>query len=98
MVGRVDLMLKKQNLNRHIALSIPHFLVAPSILARTNLIATLPARVAREFASGLDLKIWPCPIPLKGFSVYMRWHQSTQNNAACIWLRSLIQAIATSID
>ena len=98
MVGRVDLMLKKQNLKRHISISIPHFMVAPSILARTNLIATLPARVANEFASNLSLKLWPCPIPLQGFSVYMRWHQSTKDNASSIWLRTLIQAIAATID
>jgi DNA-binding transcriptional LysR family regulator len=98
MVGRVDDLLKKQNLQRHIALSIPHFMVAPSILARTNLIATLPARVAHEFTSNLNLKVLPCPIPLKGFAVYMRWHQSNQNNATHMWLRTLIQEIAMTID
>ncbi len=98
MVGRVDYLLAKQNLKRHIAVSIPHFLVAPSILARTNLIATLVERVAHEFAPNLNLKVLPCPIPLKGFSVYMRWHQSAQNNATHIWLRTLIQEIATTID
>jgi DNA-binding transcriptional LysR family regulator len=98
MMGRVDYILSKQNLSRHIALSIPHFMVAPSILARTNLIATLPARVANEFTSNLNLKVLPCPIPLKGFAVYMRWHQSNQNNATHIWLRTLIQEIAKTID
>lgn len=98
MVGRVDYVLKKQNLKRHIALSIPHFLAAPAVLARTNLIATLPERVAREFAANLNLKVLSCPIPLKGFSVCMRWHQSNQNNATHIWLRTLIQEIATTID
>jgi DNA-binding transcriptional LysR family regulator len=98
MVGRVDYVLKKQDLKRHIALSIPHFLVAPSVLTRTNLIATLPERIAREFTSNLNLKISPCPIPLKGFSVYMRWHQSNKNNVAHVWLRTLIQEIAAEID
>jgi DNA-binding transcriptional LysR family regulator len=98
MVGRVDYLLKKQNLQRHIALSIPHFMVAPSILARTNLIATLPARVANEFTSNPNLKVLPCPIPLKGFAVYMRWHQSNQNSTTHIWLRTLIQEIAMAID
>ncbi len=98
MVGRVDYLLKKQNLKRHIALSIPHFLVAPSILARTNLIATLPARVANEFASSLNLKIWPCPIPVQGFSVLMRWHQSMRDKNSHIWLRTLIKEVAMAID
>jgi DNA-binding transcriptional LysR family regulator len=41
LVGRVDFLLAQQNLTRNIAVSTPHFLVAPAILARTDLIATL---------------------------------------------------------
>ncbi|MFN9857073.1 MAG: LysR substrate-binding domain-containing protein, partial [Pseudanabaena sp.] len=40
MVGRVDDTLAIQGLSRNIRLSIPHFLVAPSIIARTDLITT----------------------------------------------------------
>jgi DNA-binding transcriptional LysR family regulator len=94
MVGRVDFLLAKQNLKRHIALSIPHFLVAPSILAQTNLIATLVERVAQEFAATLNLKILPCPLPLKGFSVFMRWHQSMRDHSINTWLRGLITEVA----
>jgi DNA-binding transcriptional LysR family regulator len=97
MVGRVDCLLAKQNLKRHIALSIPHFLVAPSILARTNFIATLPARLAHELAPTLNLKILPCPVPLKGFSVFMRWHQSTGNHATHAWLRGIITEVAEDV-
>jgi DNA-binding transcriptional LysR family regulator len=96
-VGRVDFLLAQQNLTRNIALSTPHFLVAPSILARTNLIATLVERVAKEFAQTLNLKILPCPLPLKGFSVFMRWHQSTRDFTTHAWLRSIITEIAMNI-
>ncbi len=97
MVGRVDLQLAKQNLTRNILVSTPHFLVVPSILARTNLIATLVERVAREFAPILDLKILPCPLPLTGFSVFMRWHQSMRDRAPNAWLRGIITDIATTV-
>jgi len=94
MVGRVDNLLAKDNLTRHVALSVPHFLVVPAILARTNLIATLAERVAHEFAPTKNLKILSCPFPLKGFSVFMRWHQSTHDNAIHAWLRALIAEVA----
>jgi DNA-binding transcriptional LysR family regulator len=96
-IGRVDFLLAQQNLTRNIALSTPHFLVAPSILARTNLIATLVERVAKEFAPTLNLKILPCPLPLKGFSVFMRWHQSTRDFATHAWLRSIITEVAMNV-
>ncbi|NJM99063.1 MAG: LysR family transcriptional regulator [Phormidesmis sp. RL_2_1] len=97
MVGRVDHLLEEQNLTRHISLSIPHFLVAPSILARTNLITTMAERVACEFVPTQNLKILPCPLPLKGFSVFMRWHQSTHDNAIHTWFRSILTEVAIKV-
>jgi DNA-binding transcriptional LysR family regulator len=97
MVGRVDALLAQQNLTRTIAVSIPHFLVAPSILARTNLVATLVERVANEFAPILNLKILPCPLPLQGFSVFMRWHQSMRDRDANAWLRGVVLEVSQNI-
>jgi DNA-binding transcriptional LysR family regulator len=97
MLGRVDFLLANQNLTRNITVSTPHFLVSPSILARTNMVATLVERVAQEFAPILNLKILPCPISLKGFSVFMRWHQSMENHNTNTWLRNIIAEIAISI-
>ena len=67
--------------------------MAPAILARTNLVATLAERVANEFASLQDLKILPCPLPIDGFSVFMRSHQSNHNDMAHCWLRNLMLEI-----
>jgi DNA-binding transcriptional LysR family regulator len=97
MVGRVDYILAQQNLSRNIAVSTPHFLVAPSILVRTNLIVTLVERVAQEFAPTLNLKILPCPLPLKGFSVFMRWHKSMRDRSTNSWLRSVIAEVAIEV-
>lgn len=89
-IGRVDQWLAQQNLKRHVALSIPHFLTAPFILAQTDLIATLAERIALAFAQEQNLKLLPLPFDLAGFSVWMRWHQSTQDSPACQWLRTAI--------
>lgn len=88
-IGRVDAWLAEQSLKRHIALSTPHFLTAPFILAQTDLVATLAERVALTFANNQKLKILPLPFPMLGFSVFMRWHQSTETSPACRWLRSI---------
>jgi DNA-binding transcriptional LysR family regulator len=97
MVGRVDFLLAQQNLTRNIAVSTPHFLVAPSILARTNLVATLVERVAKQFAPILNLKILPCPFSVKGFSVFMRWHQSMGDRHPTDWLRNIITEVAINV-
>jgi DNA-binding transcriptional LysR family regulator len=97
MVGRVDFLLAQQNLTRNIVVSTPHFLVAPSILARTNLVATLVERIAKEFAPILNLKILPCPLPLQGFSVFMHWHQSISDHDANAWLRGVVLEVSKNI-
>ncbi len=96
-VGRVDSLLAKQNLKRHIALSIPHFLTAPYILAQTDLVATLAERVAQTFIGDRGLKLLPLPLPLDAFSVFMRWHRSTDNSSDCQWLRSVIVEVSGTV-
>lgn len=97
MVGRVDHLLAKQGLSRNIAISIPHFLVAPVILARTDLISTLATRVAIAFAQDLNLKVLPCPLPMESFSVFMRWHQSNRDHGTNCWLRNIFAEISLTI-
>lgn len=92
-VGRVDTLLAEQNLKRHIALSIPHFLTAPFILVQTDLVATLAQRIALVFAQNQPLKLLPMPLLITCFSVFMRWHHSTDDSPACRWLRSVIAEV-----
>ena len=92
--GRIDHLLHQQGLSRHVAVSVPHFLVAPFILAQTDLIATLAKRVAESFAQMQSLKVLPSPINLAGFSISMRWHQSSQNQPDQVWLRSQIDQVS----
>lgn len=96
-VGRVDRLLTKQNLKRHITLSTPHFLVAPFILAQTDLITTLASRIAITFEKVQPLKLLPVPLDLKGFAVSMRWHRSTHSVPACQWLRSMFVEVSRTL-
>ncbi|MEL6779935.1 MAG: LysR family transcriptional regulator, partial [Cyanobacteria bacterium J06597_16] len=79
--GRIDRILQQQGLSRHVSVAVPHFLVAPFILAQTDLIAMLAKRVAERFAQRQALKLLQSPVALTGFSVVMRWHQSSQTHA-----------------
>jgi LysR family transcriptional regulator, mexEF-oprN operon transcriptional activator len=91
-LGRVDALLAQHNLKRQVALSIPHFLVAPMVLAETDLVATLAERIALAFAQSHGLKLLPLPLELEGFGVWMRWHQSSDKSSACQWLRAELLA------
>ncbi|UBF27165.1 LysR family transcriptional regulator [Kovacikia minuta CCNUW1] len=90
MVGRVDHILAKQNLKRRIVISVPHFLIAPFVVANTDLIVTLAERVARTYATMLNLQIQPLPIPVPGFAFSLLWHTKNDQDPAHLWLREAI--------
>lgn len=93
MTGLVDSLLAKQNHKRHITISVPHFLVVPSVLADTNLIATLPERLAKACASISELSILPLPLEVPGFSVDLLWHQKNSNEPGHVWFRQIISEL-----
>jgi DNA-binding transcriptional LysR family regulator len=92
--GVVDFALARRKMQRRVCVRVPSFLVAPLVVARTDLILTLPERIARLVAGAHDLRILPPPLELAPFAVQMVW-PATSDHAAQHWLRAqLIEAAA----
>lgn len=70
---------------RHVRLSVPHFLLVPEILRRSDMIAVLPERLARGY--GDRFRIFDLPFELAPFSVVAVWHERTHRDSALAWLR-----------
>lgn len=86
----VDDTLAKAGHTRRVALLVPQFLMAPAIVARTNLAWTAPESVARTMKDTHRLVIKPVPLELEGFSLYLRWHDRFDRDPAHRWLRALL--------
>lgn len=93
-VGVVDQMLARVGRKRRIALEIPHFLVAPFVVASTDLVLTLATRVARELAPQLGLRTMAPPTELPRFSMAMAWNERHHADPAHAWLRRLVADVA----
>ena len=91
----LDTLLSDQGLGRRVVLRTPHFLVAPLVVARTDLIATLPRSVATTYAQFLPLNVFPPPLDAPGFPVHMVWHRRTHEQAPHRWLRQLIMELSS---
>lgn len=95
--GLVDHKLAALGLERRVVLSLPQFVVAPFVIAETDLIATLASRVARRFAAtGIGIAIHEPPIELPSWPLAMMWHRRADAHAATLWLRDIIAEIAAS--
>jgi DNA-binding transcriptional LysR family regulator len=93
----IEEALERAGLARRIALRVPHFTVLPMVLARTDLILTLPQRVARVYERLGRLKSMPLPVPIPPADVGVHWHERFDADAGNRWLRQqLIELFADS--
>jgi len=83
----VEEALERAGLARRISLRLPHFTVVPMVLERTDLICTLPARVARVFERRGKLKSLPPPVPIPVADVAVHWHERFDADQGNRWLR-----------
>jgi DNA-binding transcriptional LysR family regulator len=91
-----DDALARMGLSRRVAVTVPHFLVAPHIVAQSDLILTLAARVADMLAAPLGLVLLdpPSELGLEGFTMSAVWHERTHGDPAQRWIRDLFAEVA----
>jgi DNA-binding transcriptional LysR family regulator len=85
----VDDVLSRKRLARDVALNVPHWLVVPHVLARTDHLAVMSGRFARKIA-GSTLVIKDLPFAPEPFDWSVYWHRRHETNQAIVWLRKLI--------
>jgi DNA-binding transcriptional LysR family regulator len=89
----IEEALERAGVERRIALRVPHFTVVPMVLERTDLILTLPARVARVYEQRGRFKSLPPPVPIPAAEVAVHWHQRFDGDAGTRWLREQLIAL-----
>lgn len=86
-VGVTDEALAKAGLSRKVVLSVPHFLFMASVLASTDLVAIVPARLVR---GNRALQTVEPPLEVPGYEMAMLWHERVHRDPAHQWLREYI--------
>jgi DNA-binding transcriptional LysR family regulator len=88
--GFVDEVLARQGRTRRVALTVPNFMFALSVLAETNLIAALPRRFAQVHATRFGLIEVDAPLPLGSFRLNAVAPGAAMTDAGLIWLFGLV--------
>ncbi len=89
-IKHVDNVLQDLGVKRRVMLKLPHFLSAPMIVQETDLILTLPRRIAMLFAKYANLAILEPPIDFGQYDYMQIWHERRDRDPLHIWLRDLI--------
>ena len=94
--GVVDTALKSLGRTRRIALTVPHLLTVPVVVAASDSIATVGKRVAdicREVFETIE--VLAPPIELATWSLSQLWSRQRNGDKGLEWLRDLLQRAAS---
>lgn len=94
----VDEALDHEGLVRTIGARVSSTLVSPGLVAQSDMLATLPERIARHFAALWQLQVLEPPLRLEDVSTSMFWHDRTHRSPAHRWLRQQFEIVARSPD
>jgi DNA-binding transcriptional LysR family regulator len=85
-----DDALRSLGLSRDIAVTVPTFAAAASVVSHTDFIGGMPQRMAKLLGKAMGLKIVEAPGPAFAFEMRLHWHQRTHHDPAVAAFRSLI--------
>ena len=84
----LERFLGRRRIRRKVAVFASHFLSMPFIVARSDLVATVPYAVASEFAGmSPQLAVALPPFECTGFDLKLHWHRRFDNEPRNRWLR-----------
>ncbi|MCW3479217.1 LysR substrate-binding domain-containing protein [Neisseriaceae bacterium JH1-16] len=90
-VDEIDRALAACGARRHIALTLPHWSVAPALIAGTDLVLTAARRCLSHAPS---LAILPVPFALAPFAFTQIWHARADSDPGHAWLRARLAEAA----
>jgi DNA-binding transcriptional LysR family regulator len=93
----LDSYLVQLGLSIRVAVTLPHVVAVPFVIAGTDLIATLSERVARRFAKDARVAIVPLPFDVLPYSVDLVISRAQEGDLAMRWLVNLIRREASSL-
>ena len=93
----VDRPLAQLGVKRRVALRLPFFVPAIFAIVKTDLILTVPRRLAKITGPLAGLRVVEPPREIKGFPYFMAWHSRLSTEPAHAWFRDQLRIVAGSI-
>jgi DNA-binding transcriptional LysR family regulator len=93
----VDRPLRALARKREVGLVMPFFAASVLAVAQSNMILTVPKRLALKLAKGAAVRVIEAPHEVKGFTYEMIWHPRLTSDPVHEWLRDQIRAVAKDL-
>jgi len=93
--GYMDRMLAEVGRSRRVAVRLPDYAGVGHVIASTDMVATVPERLARRLAETLPLRVLAPPMRLPAFPICIYWHPRFDAEPGHAWLR---ERLASAVD
>jgi DNA-binding transcriptional LysR family regulator len=88
--GKVDELLQRSGIERTVQLTVPHYVSVGHILQRSELITTVPEKLADRLQEPFGLVKVAHPAKLPEVAINAFWHAKYHRSPANRWLRSIV--------
>ena len=89
--GPLDSLLAQRGLARVVSVRVPHFLVAPLLITKSDLVLTAPKRVVEAFADFAGVHVFEPPVKIPSFTVQQAWLARHHADPAHRWFRAQVK-------
>ncbi len=91
-------LLEKAGITQSARFSVPHFVAVPYIVSTTDLVVTVPRKLAERAAPPFGLRFVPPPLKLPALQTNVFWHRRFHQDAGNQWLRNLVAARFAEVE
>ena len=95
---QVQRELRRLGVAEPVALRLPHFVAVPWIVAESDLVVTVPEKLALKAAGPFGLVVRELPLALPRFEVNVFWHRRAHREAGNRWLRERLAELFAEGD
>jgi DNA-binding transcriptional LysR family regulator len=88
--GKVHDLMQRAGAERVVRLTVPHFVGVGHILQGTDLVATVPEKLAQRLAEPFGLTYAAHPVRLPEVAINVFWHAKVHRSPAHQWLRGVV--------
>ena len=85
--ARIDSTAHRLGGRRNVVSTISSFVAAPLVVRETDLICLIPERIAARLQLPADIAVVPLGFPPPTLDIVMYWHNVTDQDVVCSWLR-----------
>lgn len=82
--------IARQGISHNIALRVPNYLGIAFVIEQTDMLVTIPERLAQVLAGRGRFRTFPVPFELPDYAVKQHWHERFHHDPGNRWLRSVL--------